>query len=127
MYKEIIISVIVVVAIIGIDLIAQQNTKNNIGFIISELEELKENIKKEDKEKVNEKMDMLNSEWEEIYNKMAIYIEHDELEKVKTNMVALEGFIEVEDYETGINELNKSVYVLQHIAEKYDFSIVNVF
>ena len=127
MYKEIIISVIVVVAIIGIDLIAQQNTKNNIGFIISELEELKENIKKEDKEKVNEKMDMLNSEWEEIYNKMAIYIEHDELEKVKTNMVALEGFIEVEDYETGINELNKSIYVLQHIAEKYDFSIVNVF
>ena len=58
---------------------------------------------------------------------MAIYIEHDELEKVKTDMVALEGFIEVEDYETGINELNKSVYVLQHISDKYSFSLVNVF
>ena len=48
-------------------------------------------------------------------------------EKVETNLSALEGFIAVKDFKTGISELNKSIFVLEHIADKYDFSLVNVF
>ena len=58
---------------------------------------------------------------------MAYFIEHDELEKVDTNITALKSFIETNEYAEAISELDKSVFVLRHIEEKYAFSLENVF
>ncbi len=127
MYKEIIICAIVIIAILIINWLLQDYTKNSMSFIISELEELKEDIMNEDIEKTKTKTEEIKNEWHEKFKILAVFIEHDELEKVETDLSALEGFIEVEDYKTGINELNKSIFVLEHIADKYDFSLVNVF
>ncbi len=127
MYKEIIICAVVIISIVTLNWFLQDYTKNSMSYIISELQELKEDIKQEDVEKTKTKMEQIKNEWHEKFKVLAIFIEHDELEKVETDLSALEGFIEVEDYKTGINELNKSIFVLEHIADKYDFSLVNVF
>ena len=127
MYREVIICAVVIITIVTINWFLQDYTKNSMSFIIGELEELKEDIMQEDIERVENKMKQIKDEWHEKFKILAIFIEHDELEKVETDLSALEGFIEVEDYKTGINELNKSIFVLEHIADKYDFSLVNVF
>ena len=127
MYREVIICAVVIITIVTINWFLQDYTKNSMSFIIGELEELKEDIMQEDIERVENKMKQIKDDWHEKFKILAIFIEHDELEKVETDLVALEGFIEVEDYKTGINELNKSIFVLEHIADKYDFSLVNVF
>ena len=127
MYREVVICLVVITSIITINWLLQNYTKNSVSYIITELQELKEDIKQKDVEKTENKMREIKSKWHEKYKILAIFIEHDELEKVETDLSALEGFIEVEDYETGISELNKSVFVLEHIADKYDFSLVNVF
>lgn len=127
MHREVIICAVVIITIVTINWFLQDYTKNSMSFIISELQELKEEIKQEDVEKTKAKMEQIKNEWHEKYKILAIFIEHDELEKVETDLSALEGFIEVEDYNTGISELNKSIFVLEHIADKYDFSLVNVF
>ena len=127
MYREVIICLVVIISIFTINWFLQDYTKNSMSFIISELYELKDDIKQENVEKTKVKMDQIKDEWHEKFKILAVFIEHDELEKVETDLSALEGFIEVEDYKTGINELNKSIFVLEHIADKYDFSLVNVF
>lgn len=127
MYKEIIICLVVIISIVTINWFLQDYTKNSMSFIIAELRELKENIMQEDIENVETKMKQIREEWHEKFKVLAIFIEHDELEKVETDLSALEGVIEVKDLKTGINELNKSIFVLEHIADKYDFSLVNVF
>lgn len=127
MHREVIICAVVIITIVTINWFLQDYTKNSMSFIISELQELKEEIKQEDVEKTKAKMEQIKNEWHEKYKILAIFIEHDELEKVETDLSALEGFIEVGDYNTGISELNKSIFVLEHIADKYDFSLVNVF
>ncbi|MBR3163054.1 MAG: DUF4363 family protein [Clostridia bacterium] len=127
MYKEIIICSVVIIAIVTTNWFLQDYTKNSVSFIINELKELKEDIKQEDIDKTTAKMEQIKDEWHKKFKVLAIFIEHNELEKVETDLSALEGFIEVEDYKTGISELNKSIYVLEHIADKYDFSLVNVF
>ena len=127
MYREVIICLVVIISIVTINFFLQDYTKNSMTYIISELQELKEDIKQKDIEKTTDKMEQIKDEWHEKFKILAIFIEHDELEKVETDLSALEGFIEVEDYETGISELNKSIFVLEHIADKYDFSLVNVF
>ena len=127
MYKEIIICAVVIISIVTTNWFLQDYTKTSMTYIISELQELKEDIKQKDTEKTKKKMEEIKEKWHEKFKVLAIFIEHNELEKVETDLSALEGFIEVEDYETGISELNKSIFVLEHIADKYDFSLVNVF
>ena len=127
MYRELIISITVIVTLFTVNFFLQDYTKKSVTSITYDLKELKNDLKEKNVENIEPKLSTIKNEWNGIYDKLAAYIEHDELEKVKTNMVAMEGFIEVEDYDTGINELNKSMYVLEHIADKYDFNFINIF
>ena len=77
--------------------------------------------------KIESKVKELRDDWENRHDKLAYYIEHDELEKVETNLVALNGFIESSKYSDAISELDKSVFVLKHIEDKYAFNLENVF
>lgn len=127
MYKEIIICIVVIASIITINWLLQDYTKKSTTEINDNLEELKQDLKESDKEKIESKIEEIKSNWSEQYGILAAFIEHDELEKVETDLVTLEGYIEVGDYEKGINEINKSIFSLKHISEKYDFSFINVF
>lgn len=77
--------------------------------------------------KIESKVKEVRDDWENRHDKLAYYIEHDELEKVETNLVALNGFIESNEYSDAISELDKSVFVLKHIEDKYAFNLENVF
>ena len=85
---------------------------------------IQENI---EKEKVQKEIEDIYKQWEERHDKLAYFIEHDELEKVETQFVAIKGYIETEDYEESISELDKSVFILEHIEDKYAFNLQNVF
>ena len=127
MYKEIGLCLFIVIAIFLLDFWTLKITKNSVDEVTQILEELKIELNKKDENKVNEKMEQVNNRWEEVYKKLAYFIEHNELESVETNLKALKGFIEVGDYDTSINELEKGEFVLEHIAQKYRFCLINVF
>ena len=66
-------------------------------------------------------------DWREIYNKLAYFIEHDELEKVETELTSLESYIKTEEYKHGVPELEKGIFILNHIKEKFKLDIKNIF
>ena len=78
-------------------------------------------------EKEEEKIDELDKNWKHKHDKLAYYIEHDELEKVETGLTGLKASLAVEDYEAGVVELEKAIYLLEHIKEKQVFSFINIF
>lgn len=133
MKKEIIVCIIIVIAIIVGNIITQNYTVKSIGILSEELEELKKDvIEAEDNgEEVNEniknKKEEIKKEWENRHDKLAYFIEHDELEKVETDLTALNSFIETKEYAEAISELDKCVFVLKHIEDKYAFNLQNVF
>jgi len=127
MYKEIAICVFIVIAIILVDYWTQSCTKESIDEMTSKLENLKISIINKNEEEVLKGIEEIENKWDGIYKKLAYFTEHNELETVQTDLVALEGFIEIRDYPNCISELNKSIFVLEHIAQKYKFSMINVF
>ena len=127
MYKEVIICIVVIITILTINWLLQNYTKNSVTELNDNLEELKQDLKEKDNEKTESKMKEINDKWSKQYGILAVFIEHDELEKVELDLITLDGYIEIDDYCKGINEVNKSIFSLKHIAEKYDFSLVNVF
>ena len=127
MLKEIIISILVIVLIFTLDFFLQNYTKDSVEVMTGKLEILRENLLKKDEEVILNNMQDINNNWEDIQYKLSFFIEHNEIEKVKTNLVALEGDIQVKQYDVSISELNKSIFVLEHISDKYAFNLVNIF
>lgn len=136
MYKEAAICIITVIAIIIANILTENYTKSSVDESTKQLSQLKEEIllnkeNEEGKEKTNEKakehIDIIHKQWDEKYNVLAFYLEHNELEKIETELTGLRASIETEEYEDAINELDKTVYLLKHIEEKNKMSWKNIF
>ena len=133
MLKETCIIFIIIIFVITLNTIAQKYTDKTFEAISADLEELGNEFKtEEEKDKVDgeameEKLDIVKEKWEQRYKILAYYIEHDELEKVYTSIVALDGLLNLEEYGNAIAELEKIKYTLEHIKEKYTFTLMNIF
>ena len=132
MWKETIICVVIVIAIIVANVITQNYTVESVKYLSEELGELREDIlnieNNENMEtQIKEKIDKTVNDWEKRHDKLYYYIEHDELEKVETNLTGMKSFIESKEYADSLSELDKNIFILKHIEDKYAFNLQNIF
>ena len=97
MKKEIIICFVIVIAVIILNLITINYTKDSVQSLKVELSNIKEDI------------------------------EHDELEKVHLYIVGIDSNINTDEYSQAIGELDKCAYILEHIEDKYSVNLDNIF
>lgn len=127
MNKEIIICIIVIVFVITIDIISQNFTKDSIKKITDNLDALRNVVKEEVVEESNNITENILDMWDEKYEVLSFYIEHTELEKVKTELVELKANVEEEQYGEAVGNIDRSTYLLEHIKQKMSFQIKNIF
>lgn len=127
MYKEITITILIVLLILGLDIITNNYTLTSTNSLSSELEELRQEIKAENVPNIDNKMNQILANWKEYYNVMAYYLEHDELEKVETELTKLKADIENKRYDECMNEIDTSIFILKHIEDKEKFTIQSIF
>ena len=130
MTKELVISVIIVVVIIVGDIFTTKYTDKSIETTTQSLSEIREEMEKENEEeidadKLKEQIKNIRNDWNKRHKKLAIYIEHDELEKIETNLAGLNGYLDKEEYGDSMAQLDISVYVLEHIKNKTILSLIN--
>lgn len=127
MYKELIIIITVIVLVVGLDFITNKYTKNTVDIISDELNIMREYILQENKEQSEKQMKNITNKWEERYKILAFYLEHDELEKVKTELTGLSAYLSVEEYNECICKIDTSIFILGHIQEKEEFHLRSIF
>ena len=127
MYKEMIISIILVALIFIGDYVTQGYTDRSISSFKEELQVLKNKLIDSNEEASEEDIDSIENKWENIQNKMSYYIEHEELEKVDTYLTECSSFTKSGNYAFAINSLEKTDFILEHINEKYSFNLENIF
>lgn len=127
MYKEFIIIVIILIFVFGIDFLTNNYVKESVRIMTDKLEALKETILQEDTDDIERKLAEIKIIWEEKYNVLSYYIEHDELEKVGIQIALLNGDLQVEEYNTAIENLEEVIYILKHIQEKEQFDFRSIF
>lgn len=127
MHKELVICIILVVFIIIGDIVTQNYTKNTVNYITNELELLKQGLSEKSKQQADNEINKIDEKWKDAHDKLAYYIEHDELEKVETNFTACKSLASSGEYSQAISELEKTIFVLDHITDKYSFNWVNIF
>lgn len=126
MLKEIIISVVIVVTIFVGNIMLEKYTEKTINTVIDQLSELKfvleDNQQKVDTEEIKNDVSNFYKDWENKHKKLAYYIEHDELEKVKTDLTAFRSYVVTNDFVQARCEIDKAIYILRHIEEKIDLA-----
>ena len=131
MQKEVIVCIFIIVLIIVGNVVTQNYTVESVESLADQLSDLKSDIFKEEenieRDSIKDKIKQIEDNWESRHDKLAYYIEHDELEKVETNLTSLGSFIEANENSGAVSELDKTIFVLKHIEDKYAFNLQNIF
>lgn len=126
MYREAVIIVLIILLIIIGDILTHKFTTKTVAEISREIFLLTESVKN-NKDDIQQKLNNIEKAWEKYSEKLAYYIEHNELEKVDTEIVKAKADIEVQNYAMAIENLERCTFILEHIKEKNSLKIVNVF
>lgn len=132
MKKELIICLLIIALIIITNVVTQNYTKECVALMNQKLdilkeESLNENINDENKKNISDTIKDIEDNWNSFQEKLAYYIEHDELEKVETQIWAMKGFSEIGKYDEVVPELDKCVFILEHIQDKTKLNVKNIF
>lgn len=126
--KELAISLVIIVGIFIGNNITQNYTQSSVQETSNDLFLLKEDIKSNNnKEDLQNKVNDIYDNWHQKHQKLAYYIEHDELEKVETNLTLLKSYIEMEEETESVAKVEETVYILRHIEAKNKFNLENIF
>jgi len=128
-YKELIISIVVIACIVVGNIITQNNTIEAVAQVSGQLTLLRQEMEREDvsQEKAKKQMEKIEEIWAEKYRLMAFYTEHNELEKVQTELTKLKADIYMEEYAQGVENLESCIFILEHIKDKSALKVVNIF
>ena len=96
MHKELIICIIIILIVVATNAITQNYTKESVRVMDENLDKLEVALKEEEKdeEKLQQNLDDVMGKWRERYEMLAFFIEHDELEKVETELTSLKAEID---------------------------------
>ena len=129
MTKEILILGIILALIFVGEFITENYTKETIDKISYDLMEMRSQIVNDKKINVDDdkkNIDDINSYIKSRHDKLSYYIEHNELNKVRTELVILESDIDVEDYQDAVARIDNSILILNIIKEKSKFNLKNI-
>lgn len=127
MKKEIIISVVIVTLIVILDIITQKYTKFAMNDIAGILASVRDDLINNREQEANENIKTAQERWDEVKEKMVIYIEHNELEKVEMCIIESKSYIETGEYKMAIESIDKCNFIMNHIKGKYELSLKNIF
>ena len=128
MKKELIICLFIMGIIIISNIITQNYTKECVTQMNNSLTELKKaSINEQNNDVVTQKLEVIQNQWDSYQEKLAYYIEHDKLEKVETQIFSMKGFSEIGKYDEIIPELEKCIFILEHIQDKTKLNVKNIF
>ena len=127
MYKEIIISVVIIVLVFFGDIFTINYTKKTVSELCNDIYKLKQALEENNNETITSSLQELEEHIKTVHQSLAYYIEHDEIEKVETNFTECKSHVENHQYNFAISKLDITVYVLEHITDKYSFNLENIF
>lgn len=129
MKKEEIITAVIMTLIIALEIFIQCYTRKSVSNLKESLESLKQETLSEEKDNDNlkEKSKEIYNEWMKDFNIMAYFIEHEELEKVSTQMRIIMAEYEADNIDETVTDIEEGIFILEHIRDKQKINLKNIF
>lgn len=127
--KDKIIIIVVLVIIIGSGIFMQRYIKSTSSQMVDDLKELKSSIKSNEEinEDIKKQAKTIYSKWEDLEKIWSMFVLHDELDLIETSLVSMKTDVESNAIDMSMDEIQKSIFLLEHIYEKEKFCLRNIF
>lgn len=129
--KEITIIFIILIIIIGGAVYIEKYLEKTSQELVGMLENLKDKVKSNNgasnMEEIKKEADKVYNKWEEIEKKWAFTVLHSELDLIETSFVRMKAQIEEGELSKSIEEIETSIFLVNHISEKEKFCLKNIF
>lgn len=123
MKKIITICILIVLIIVISDMFIKKSIYNRFDYMIDTFKSIDIDKNNEEKKRA---VDMIESSLKENYLLMAFYIDHVELEKIKTQIVIIRAGIDEEDNSFLHEEIERTIFIIDHLEKKIDFKLENI-
>lgn len=123
MKKIITICILIVLIIVISDMFIKKSIYNRFDYMIDTFKSIDIDNNNEEKKRA---VDMIESSLKENYLLMAFYIDHVELEKIKTQIVIIRAGIDEEDNSFLHEEIERTIFIIDHLKKKIDFKLENI-
>lgn len=127
MYKELIISIIIIAVIVAGNIITHNYLSDSIENMKGSLNNLEKVVLSENENDIEVSMRNIEILWKSLYKKLSFFIEHDELEKVEIRIANMNGNAKVKEYKQMMQYIDECEFVLDHIKNKESLYWENIF
>ena len=124
--KNITIIVCILTLILASTIYVENELKTKSKLIVGQLKEIKEDINNS-KIGIEEKIKEVLREWKKTDEKWSIIILHNELDLIETSLISIKSNIENKEHTRALEEIDKSIFLLEHTVEKEKFKLKNIF
>lgn len=137
--KEFILASCIIIFIFSLEIITNYISNKSVEKISKGMNEILEylmqnnnlniqgKLSDEKKYMLNEKIGILKNEWIKEQNKLSMFAEHDELEKVTKCIIVLEENVKNEEYTSALEDGREFLYWLEHFKDKDKIEIKTIF
>ena len=129
--KELSIIIIVIIIVCIASFFMQKYLVQTSDEILSNLERLKEQIREAQESGNNESAKSLSEDvmnkWEEIHKQWSMVVLHEDLDIIELSLIEVNACVEIGSFEDGLQEIDRSIFLVGHIKEKEAFKLKNIF
>ncbi len=125
--------IIIIISILTIILIGTFVTNNYLDKtakeLIKELETLKNSIKENNsiKQELIQSIEEIYNKWRRINKKWSNIVLHEEIDSIEISIIKIKSKIKMGNLEESIEDIETSIFLLNHIREKEKISLKNIF
>ena len=126
-FKEYVIIAVIVVIILLTDYWTDKNLSDATRFLKDSMIEIEQKVKDENMNEAQDEFFNVKEEWKSRGEKLALFVEHNELEKVNKNVELLVANFESGDKDELLENVADLKFILEHIEEKNQLKLKNIF
>lgn len=126
--KEFTIIFIILIIIIGGAIYTNNYLNNSSQKLVGMLEDLKQKVEQnsDNIEDLKTDVDNVYNEWESTEKKWAFIVLHSELDLIETSFTKMKAQIEEGEVNRSMEEIETSIFLVNHISEKEKFCLKNI-
>lgn len=125
--REYFIIVVIIGIVFSIDYVTDKNLSNSVNWMREGIVSIENKCKENNETEAQNEFYELEKKWKEEEKRLALFVEHNELEKVSGDIVLIESNFDTNDMDELFQNIANLKFMLGHIEEKNKLKLNNIF
>ena len=125
--REYFIIVVILGIVFSIDYMTDKSLSNSVQWMRDGIISIENKCKENNESQAQEEFYELEKKWKEEEKRLALFVEHNELEKVSGDIVLIESNFNTNDTDELFQNIANLKFMLGHIEEKNKLKLNNIF